>query len=951
MNKSYRCLFLFMLLSQMAYAQKVGVLRNNPTSLKWYDITTPHFDIIFPKYSKDDGYKLANTMELLYGPVSKTMRAKPIHTPLILQDQSTVSNAFVTINPYRMEFFSMPPQDYNFLGTYNWLNLLSVHEFRHAAQQSYSYTGKTKWIKILFGEQTAGGIAHLVYPDWFWEGDAVATETALSSSGRGRIPHFNIALKANLLEKPMFNYYKQVARSFNDFVPNHYVMGYNMVTYLRKKQGAYIWSDIQQRSLNKFYLPFSWSLATKKYSGMYTKDVYKATMNDLKVKWQKQVDELTIQEGSQLSTTIKKSYTDYLYPQFTDNGEIISLKSGFDNISQFVSIDQNGSEKHVFTPGEVVKSGMLSVVKNKIVWAEQNYDPRWRMRTYSNIKIYDINTNKLKKLTHKGRYGSPAFSPDGTRIIASEVNSSSESYLVVLDANTGDVLKRWKTEKEYLFSMPRWSNNTWILAFKHKQGEKALIKINSETGEEKILLPYSDENIGHAVQYKDYILYNSPYTGIDNIYATHLPTQKKYRVTSAKYGAYNAIIDEGKSEIVFNKYNVNGMSISRLSFDPENWEPIESVKKVGLDYFKTLEEQENNADILSKVDLDSSKYKLQKYKAWKHLIKPYSWGLAFSSTENQLLVGVASANYLSTMALDAGYAFDYPSMSGRWFVGASYQGWYPIIDFKYTSATRQVKTYDPFGRQVTLRWYEDELNAGLRLPLLLTNSRYNIGLNLGSEFNYVFNRKFDDPLIASFKNAQKKSTFYKHDVFLYSLLKRNERDLYSKWGASLGLYYRYTFDKAELASMFASNLQLYLPGVANHHSTQLRGTYSHAPNSEYLYRTPYHYPRGYSARLFKNLYTTTIAYAAPIWYPDLSVDPLVNFKRLSLEGFVDYGYGENYFNNSTQVMRSFGLTLGLDGNLFRFKEMLGLKFTGIYVPETKEVSFQFGINASSIFQN
>ena len=954
MCRIYLFLFFLFHVTFSAQAQRVGILRNNPSSLKWYSIETPHFDILFPKSSLRDGYRMANTMELLYGPVSKTMRAKPIHTPLILQDQSTVSNAFVTINPYRMEFFTMPPQNSNFIGTNNWLNLLSVHEFRHAAQQSYSFTGKNKWIKTLFGEQAAGGLAHMVYPDWFWEGDAVATETALTPSGRGRIPNFNIALKANLLEKPMFSYFKQVGRSFNDFVPNHYVMGYNMIAYLRKEKGAYIWSDIQRRALDKFYLPFSWSIATKKYTGSYTVDLYKETMQDLKDKWRKQVENLDLVDGEQLSKKIRKGYTDYMYPQPLEDGQILSLKSGFDDIAKFVLTNSNAKDQVVFTPGDLLKSGMLSVVRNKIVWVEQAYDPRWIMRSYSNIKTYDLSRRKARKLTSKGRYGAASLSPDGNKIVATEVNSSSDSYVVILDANSGAVLRRWKTDYAYLYSTPRWGEDDKILVVRHKQSEKAILELDPETGDEKLILSFGDENIGHPVRYKNYIFYTSPYSGIDNLYAYDVVNDRKFRVTSTKYGAYNPVIDSRKEELIFNRYEVNGMAVSKMKINPSQWIPIEKVENVGINYFKILEKQEGNADILSKVADDTSKYKLKKYQAWKHLIKPYSYGLAFSSTENQLLLGLASTNYLSTMALDVGYVFNYPSTSGKWFLGMSYQGWYPIIDFRYTSEVtgERVSIYDPTsGKYKIFNVYQDELNTGIRLPFVLTNSKFKTGLSLGSEVTYVFNRTYDKGLVGSFQNTKKKFTFYKHTFSLYRLLKRSDRDLNSKWGTRLDLFYRYTFDYEKLASMFASNLQFYTPGFGNHHYTALRGTYSHAPNFRYNYSSAYHYPRGYEAKAFKNLYTGTIAYGAPVCYPDLSIGPLVNFKRLSLEGFMDYAVGEKYGNLGRQVMRSYGITLGVDGNVFRFKENVGITFTTIYVPETGEFHTQFGFNTSALFQN
>ena len=62
-------------------------------------------------------------------------------------------------------------------------------------------------------------MAQVAAPQWFWEGDAVATETAFTPSGRGRIPNFGLVLRTNLLEGRTFNYHKQYLRSYKHNIP------------------------------------------------------------------------------------------------------------------------------------------------------------------------------------------------------------------------------------------------------------------------------------------------------------------------------------------------------------------------------------------------------------------------------------------------------------------------------------------------------------------------------------------------------------------------------------------------------------------------------------------------------------------------------------------------------------------------------------------------------------
>src|SRR5687768_4520781 len=156
---------------------------------------------------------MANLLEHIRDAETRTLHSPPRKIAVILQNQSSVSNGFVSILPRRSEFFTMPPQDYNFIGTNDWLNLLAAHEFRHVVQYQHATRGFNKLIYYLFGSTTLAGLSQAAVPQWFWEGDAVATETALTPSGRGRIPNFSLVFKTNLMEGRTFNYHKQYLRS------------------------------------------------------------------------------------------------------------------------------------------------------------------------------------------------------------------------------------------------------------------------------------------------------------------------------------------------------------------------------------------------------------------------------------------------------------------------------------------------------------------------------------------------------------------------------------------------------------------------------------------------------------------------------------------------------------------------------------------------------------------
>jgi len=501
-------------------------LDTNPPSVTWRYINTEHFKIIFPPGLQTEGQRMANTLEYLHQPLSGSLGRPPRKIPLILQNQGVISNGFVAFAPRRSEFYAMPPQDYNLLGTNNWLNLLAVHEFRHIVQYEKAYNSWSKLAYYLFGQNGLAVTSHVAVPNWFWEGDAVMTETAYSASGRGRIPDFNLLFRTILLERSAYSYNKQHNGSFKDYVPDHYVTGYHMVAHGRRKYGQEVWGKVMQQALNQFYVPFTFSQSLKDVTGKRLVPTYRAMTQELDSLWTLQADNLSITAATIINKRKNKTYTEYLYPQPLTDGSVVVLKTGLSDIPAFVHISPNGEEKKLFTPGNLNNGPLLSVVKDKIVWSELEYDPRWTTRNYSVIKTYDIAADTYRVLKRRTRLSAPVWSPDAQTIAAIEVNTDYLTSLVVVDGVTGEEIKRIAAPEQEFISMPRWSpDGKNIVLLRTQNNKRTIALLNLETNSFTDLLPYTNENVAHPVWVGNYIYYNSPYNGIENIYALDLQTK------------------------------------------------------------------------------------------------------------------------------------------------------------------------------------------------------------------------------------------------------------------------------------------------------------------------------------------------------------------------------------------------------------------------------------------
>ena len=179
--------------------------QQNPPGLDWRQIQTERFKVVFPAAITADAQRAANTLEHIYGPVSKTLRGPQKPLDVVLVNQLAQPNGFVALAPRRSVWFSTPPQNAGLLSG-DWYQLLAVHEMRHVVQFDRLRQGFVRLAYLLSGEQGEAAASALLVPAWFWEGDAVGVETALSETGRGRIPQFGLGIRALLLAGQRYSY-------------------------------------------------------------------------------------------------------------------------------------------------------------------------------------------------------------------------------------------------------------------------------------------------------------------------------------------------------------------------------------------------------------------------------------------------------------------------------------------------------------------------------------------------------------------------------------------------------------------------------------------------------------------------------------------------------------------------------------------------------------------------
>ena len=253
-----------LIISLSINAQQFG---GNPPSIKWKQINTDTVRIIFPFGLEEHAAQVANISEALSRTTIHSIGRRIRKINIVLQNQTTISNGYVALGPYRSEFHLTPQLNSFELGSLPWIQSLAIHEYRHIQQYNNFRKGFASAFYFAFGEEGQALANALTIPDWFFEGDAVYQETEVSHQGRGRMPYFFNGYRSLWSAGKNYSYMKLRNGSLRDYVPDHYPLGYMFVAYGRERYGEELWKKVAEDAAGWKGLFYPFQKALKKYSG------------------------------------------------------------------------------------------------------------------------------------------------------------------------------------------------------------------------------------------------------------------------------------------------------------------------------------------------------------------------------------------------------------------------------------------------------------------------------------------------------------------------------------------------------------------------------------------------------------------------------------------------------------------------------------------------------------
>ena len=941
-------LFSFFTIETSAQYYNTG---QDPGSLKWLQIKTGRFTVIFPKEYASGGIEFARSLDESYSKLLTLYPERKFKIPVVIHNHSVQPNGYVAWAPRRMEIYPTPEQNTIPLDP---VKQLTLHELTHVFQMTSLKKGFSNVASLILGEQVTGIIASLL-PLWFLEGQAVFAETFLTQTGRGRSPAFQKQLKAIAVERERFYKYDKILNgSYRDYVPDHYQTGYQMVTWAMVKYEPAIWNKVINFTATQPFTINPVDISLRRNAGIKKKSLFKETFDTLKTLWTDEISDNKTRAYNILNPQKKKDHINYYSPVSIGSGRIVAIKTSLTEPAQFVLLNpEKKTEKKIHIPGQVYPY-FISYSNNLVVWVETQSDHRWENRKYSVVKSLNIINGRTKRLTKKSRYLAASISPDGSRIAAIENATENINKLVFLDVKKGSVLNTVYSPDNMNLQRPQWSDD----------GEKITFISLSENGEGVAVYAIRDnkwefrvragrEDLQASFLRNDSLFFISSLSGTDNIYLS-TPDRKNFKLTESKFGVSDMSL--AGNTLLFSDYSLEGNNISSA--------PL-AATLLPLTDNKDSSSYLINKVIINKIpgEINSEKsYDPVPYRKWKHLFRIHSWMPFYADLEEikadpaSIRPGAAiiSQNSLSTLVTSLGY--EYSAEKKHVFHSrVTWMGWLPVIESRLDYGNNPVisktpEDADPSIVQPRLR----SVNT-ISLPLSFSSGRFSEYLRPSISSDYRNDLIFN-----------KNENYYDSDqtilagrLFFSNVYRYAHRDIYPKWGQVVDMNYSFApFDKDIYGRAFTLKTTFYFPGFLRDNGIKIRYEKEKQNPARFYYGNKVPHPRGYKDIISMELDYMSIDYVMPVAYPDFNLSSFLYLKRIRTGLFYDYAVGRDntyYIQDATGMhpfqrnrfkenFKSYGIEVLADFHILRIPYMISGGVQTAWKTESDRPSFMLLFN-------
>lgn len=884
------CLFVFTIFFLAANGQRFG---GNPPSMKWKQMTSPAARVIFPPSREADAQRVIQIVSKMSHDSIAGLGNQLYKVPIVLQTLPLVSNGYVGLAPWRSEFYMNPLQNGLELGSTNWTDNLAVHEFRHVHQISNFRKGASKLLYLLAGQEGQSLANAASIPDWFFEGDAVYTETKYLGQGRGRLPYFFDSYHAIWNADKKYSYQKLRSGSLKDVVPNHYQLGYMLVAHGYEKYGDGFWEKVTNDAVRFKGLIYPFQKAIKRHTGLSYRQFVNNAMSSFRTHLPSPQN---INKESELSISTSKRVVDYLHPVWVNQDTVLALRKPYNQLPHWVLLTNQQSKRIGLK--YIGIDDYFNYKNGKVIYSSYSTDPRWDWREFNDVYVFDVNDRSTVRITKNQRLFSPDISSDHQTMVAIEMPSAGGSVLQCWDLSNKSIVSSLSHPNGYMLSFPVFGEQDQIiyLIAKKTDGASSILVYDRKKNEFNELMPFVHAPIAYLRYRNGQLIFTITQSGRNEMWAYDVQRKKVAIQSSANTGSYGGDLDLASKKIVYSRPTAEGDQLFSAKLNDKAYAAIDFKAVTLLSGVKF-----SNAGSLN--NLTDSNYQISEYKRTGQLVNLHSWRPYYDMPNWSF--SVYGQNVLNTFQSTYQYIYNENERSHQFGTYGTYGALFPwVVGGTNYTLNRSFK-----DSTKNLLWNEWNGNIGLRIPLSNNGGRVFRSFDFSSTWNNVL-YNYD---LRSTPKAPDKFISYLHLQLSASMLSQQAiQQVNPRLGWSLNLQHRASFGKTNAEQSYAG-MRIYLPGFMRTHSFYASAAYQQRDTlRQYIYTNNFAMARGYAAFNYPRMWRFSLNYHFPVLYPDLGIAQVVYFRRIRSNLFFDDMHLKSLRTGRTIQLRSTGMEIHFD---------------------------------------
>jgi Tol biopolymer transport system component len=544
----------------------------------WRTIHTEHFRVTFPKRLESLGRRAADRSERAWRELAEHFIEPPDDViDVLVTDHTDAANGFAQVTPSnRITVFARPPTDALSLGHLDeWMELVITHELAHIVHLDHVTNPIGVAARAVFGRVSSEWpfFPELGTPRWITEGLATWYESRLTDAGRVRGTFQEMEIRTAILE----GRFERIDQASGDSPlwpggNRPYAYGSLFFDFLVQRHGEDQVAAFADAIAGQ-WIPYRINSAGR--------DAFGVSLSDEWTAWEQELEEGLADLDSRLLRHGPVSDPERLtvdarwgqHPLVSPDGRslVYTRSDGRSDIQIRLRDLESGADRgigrtnglatYAWTPG-----GRLLVSQLEF------RDP---YRTFRDLYLFDLEGGQ-ERLTEGARLGQPSVSPNGLRAVAVQQGDGTNA-VVRVDMESGEVSELIAPDPDVHWAFPRYSpNGRWIVATRWQpEANHDLVVLDAETGD-VVDRVTADRALDLAASWSPdgrWIVWSSDRTGVLNVLGAAFDPAtgsagEPVLLTNVRTGAAYPSVDPSGAWLYFSGYHVDGWEIERLPFNP-----------------------------------------------------------------------------------------------------------------------------------------------------------------------------------------------------------------------------------------------------------------------------------------------------------------------------------------------------------------------------------------------